>query len=379
MSISFVDLNSQYERLRTTVHARIDTVLQHGKYILGPEVGELEQYLAEYCGAKHVVGVSSGSDALLMALMAHGIGPGDAVLLPAFTFTATAEVVLLVGARPVFVDVDADTFNVSPESLNAAIDALLQEGRYIPRAIIAVDLYGLPAPYAALAEIAERHDMLLVADAAQSFGAEQGEQRVGSLAPVSATSFFPAKPLGGYGDGGALFTDDEELADRFRSIRAHGKGGEKYDIIRVGLNARLDTLQAAILLAKLEVFDEELAARRKLADAYDNRLGNVVNTPSRVEGSKSAWAQYTIQVENRDEVAAALKSKGVPTAVYYPLPMHKQTAYAEFAEGAGDLSVSEGLSKTVLSLPMQPYLSDQEVETICDAVQEVVLESTDGT
>ncbi len=372
MALDFVDLKTQYARLREPIRARIDAVLEHGKFILGPEVAELESRLAAFAGAKHAIGVSSGSDALMMALMAADIGPGDAVFLPAFTFTATAEVVLLVGARPVFVDIDRASFNIAPESLAAAVETVAAAGEFRPRAAIAVDLYGLPADYAALADIAQAHELLIVADAAQSFGARQGDRQVGTLAPITATSFFPAKPLGGYGDGGALFCQDDELAERFRSIRAHGKGGAKYDIVRVGLNARLDTLQAAILLAKLDVFDDELASRRRLAEGYQRRLGSVVATPASSNSSDSAWAQYTLVVDERDEVQKILGQSGIPTAIYYPKPMHLQTAYAGFGDGAGSLPVSEFLADHVLGLPMHPYLSDEHIGQICDAVKAAV-------
>jgi UDP-2-acetamido-2-deoxy-ribo-hexuluronate aminotransferase len=372
MSIPFIDLATQQNRLKPDIDARMAAVLAHGKYIMGPEVAELEQKLSEFCGAGHSISVSSGTDALLMALIGDNIGPGDAVFLPAFTFTATAEVVIIAGASPVFVDVDAGNYNIDYDDLQCRIDVVVAEGKLKPRAIVPVDLFGLSVDYARLGQIAAQHDMLVIADAAQSFGGDVRGQRIGSLAPISATSFFPAKPLGCYGDGGAIFTDDDDRADRWKSIRAHGKGGQKYDIIRIGLNARLDTLQAAILLSKMTVFADEITAREKLARQYDDRLANHVVLPGREEGYQSAWAQYTIQVENRDTVVARLKEKGVPTAVYYPLPMHLQTAYASYGDGKGSLPMSERLSGCVLSLPMHPYMSEATADAVCDAIIEAV-------
>jgi UDP-2-acetamido-2-deoxy-ribo-hexuluronate aminotransferase len=368
MSIPFIDLAAQQAHLKTDIDARIAAVLAHGKYIMGPEIAELEQELSSFCGAKHAISVSSGTDALLMALMGDDIGVGDAVFLPAFTFTATAEVVIISGATPVFVDVDPITFNIDYQDLLQKIEGVLKKGRLKPRAIVPVDLFGLPADYPRLAEIAAPYNMLVIADAAQSFGAAVDGKPVGSLAPVSATSFFPAKPLGCYGDGGAIFTNDTDRAERWKSIRAHGKGGQKYDIIRVGLNARLDTLQAAILLSKLTVFTDEIKARETVACRYDDALRNHVIIPERIKNHQSAWAQYTIRVRDRDIVAGQLKEQGVPTAVYYPLPMHLQTAYADYGNGPGSLPVSERLSAEVLSLPMHPYLNTETIETITNAV-----------
>ncbi len=365
-NISFVDLRAQYGRLSDDIHARIQGVLDHGKFILGPEVAELEERLAGFAGARHAVTVSSGTDALLATLMAWEVGAGDAVFVPSFTFTASAEVILMAGATPVFVDVDAATCNIDGADLERRIGAVLAEGRLRPRAIIAVDLYGLPADYEGLSRIAGWHDMFLLADAAQSFGGALDNVRVGALAPATAISFFPAKPLGCYGDGGAVLTDDEDLAGRLRSIRAHGKGGAKYEIVRLGLNARLDTLQAAILLAKLEVFADELAARQSLVRHYDRRLAGVAEIPPRPAGRSSAWAQYTLKLEQRDAVAASLQADGIPSAVYYPLPMHLQPAYREYGAGEGSLPVSEALCRKVLSLPMHPYLPESAADHVCD-------------
>jgi UDP-2-acetamido-2-deoxy-ribo-hexuluronate aminotransferase len=370
--IPFVDLKAQFRAIEDDVRSRIDAVLEHQRFIMGPEVAELEAALGERAGCQHVVGLSSGTDALLVALMAAEIGPGDAVFLPAFTFTATPEAVLMTGATPVFVDVDARTFNVTAEALEAGVQQVLAEGQLRPRVVMAVDLFGLPADYAGLRTIAVQHDLLVLGDAAQSFGAQTSGTAVGALADITATSFFPAKPLGGYGDGGALFTNDADIAHRSRSIRAHGKGEGKYDIVRIGLNARLDTMQAAILLAKLSVFGVELEAREKLAVHYDEQLGDLVTIPYRTNESSSAWAQYTIQVDQREAVAAGLKEKGIPSAVYYPLPMHMQPAYSAYGNGEGSLPVSESLCQRVLSLPMHPYMDDATADQVCAGVREVV-------
>ena len=367
-AIEFAGLKAQYQHLKPEIDARIAAVLDHGRFIQGPEVAELEAALAAFAGAAHAVAVSSGTDALVMALMAEGVGRGDAVFVPAFTFTATAEVALLLGATPVFVDVDARTFNIDPQDLERRLADVVAEGRLRPRAVIAVDLFGLPADYATLTDLCSRHELFLLADAAQSFGATLGGRRAGTLALVTATSFFPAKPLGAYGDGGALLTDDGDRAKRFRSIRAHGKGDAKYDIVRLGLNARLDTIQAAILLAKLTVFPDELTAREALARRYDARLADILSIPERPSGAESTWAQYTIRIDDRDRVAAALAERGIPTAVYYPRPLHLQPAYQCFGAGPGSLPVAEDLCNRVLSLPMNPYLDDISAAKICAAI-----------
>lgn len=369
--MQFVDLGAQYRHLKADIDSRIQAVLDHGKFIMGPEVAELETALADFSGARHVISCSSGTDALLMIMMARGIGPGDAVFVPSFTFTATAEAVLLLGAKPVFVDVDSDDFNIDLVDLEARIAAARRD-RLVPKAILAVDLFGLPADYAGLRTIAERHGLDLWDDAAQSFGGGISGKMVGTLADATATSFFPAKPLGCYGDGGAVFTDDDALADILRSIRAHGKGHAKYDIVRVGLNARLDTVQAAILLAKLPGFAEEVERREAVAARYDALLEGVaeVATPIRRQGRASAWAQYTLKLDpaRRDSVAERLRNDGVPSAVYYPLPMHLQTAYAPHGGGAGSLPVSERLSREVLSLPMHPYLALDDIERVATSL-----------
>lgn len=367
-AIPFVDLKSQYARLKDEIDGRIQAVLDHGQYINGPEVVDFERRLAAFVGARHCVGVASGTDALLIALMARGIGRGDAVFLPGFTYTATAEVVLLLGAAPVFVDVDETTFNIDAADLERRVATTAAEGRLTPRMVVAVDLFGLPADYAALEPMAARHGLEILADAAQSMGGALRGRRVGTLAPMTATSFFPAKPLGCYGDGGALFTDDEATADIVRSIRAHGQGKAKYDVARVGVNGRLDTLQAALLISKLAVLEDEIAAREHLSHHYDRRLGNHVTIPVRPDGFSYAWAQYTIQLDRREAVQASLHEQGIPTMIYYPKPMHLQPAYQALGGGAGSLPVSERLCGRVLSLPMHPYMDEATADRICDAV-----------
>lgn len=368
MSLPFVDLEQQYARLKPLIDARIHAVLDHGQYILGPEVAELEAELARRAGARHCLTVASGTDALIMPLMARGIGPGDAVLVPGFTFTATAEAILLLGASPVFVDVDPRSYLIDLADLERRIAATRVAGRLALKAVIAVDLFGLPVDYPALHAIAGAHDLFVIADAAQSLGAQWHGREVGSLAPVTATSFYPAKPLGCYGDGGAVYTDDDDLAVVLKSIRVHGAGESRYDTVRVGLNARFDTIQAAVLLAKLPSFQDELAARDRVARRYAARLSNRVQTPVMPEGVSCAWAQYTIRLPNRDAVKARLAAAGIPSVVYYPTPMHLAEAYRAHGEGEGSLPVGEALCREVLSLPMHPFLSDADADRVCDAV-----------
>ena len=372
--IPFLDLKAQQARLASHLKPRIDAVMAHCQFILGPEVAELEGRLAAYCGAKHCVGVSSGTDALQIAMMAEDIGRGDAVFLPAFTYTATAEVPLVLGATPVFVDVDPRTFQIDPAHLEARIVATRAAGRLRPRAIIGVDLFGQPADWPALNRIAAAHGLVTIDDLAQSFGASLHGAKLGTQAMMTATSFFPSKPLGAYGDGGALFTDDSGRADLFRSLRTHGEGKTRYEVLRTGMNGRLDTLQAAVLLAKLDVFDAELARREEIAGVYDRRLGNLLDIPARVPDSTSAWAIYAVLV--RDEAArthlqSVLKERGVPTAVYYPRPLHRQPAYAPHHDGT-ELPVSDDLSRRILALPIHPDLTEADAERVCSAVAVVV-------
>jgi len=363
--VPFIDLQAQYHRLKPQIDARMHAVLDHGQFILGPEVAEFERALGEFAGGTHVIGVSNGTDALMMALLVQDIGPGDAVYVPSFTFTATAEAVLMLGATPVFVDVLEDSCNLDADDL---VRAISQTKGLRPKAVIAVDLFGLPADYQRIGAVAAAHGMQLIADAAQSMSGAIDGVRVGKLAPLTATSFFPAKPLGCFGDGGALFTSDTEMAEKLRSIRGHGTGKAKYDIVRIGMNARLDTLQAAILLVKLTVLEQERSNREKLSRYYDSRLSNMVPVPARPAGYQSAWAQYTIQLDHRDRVQAALSKSGIPTQIYYPRPMHLQPAYAGYGGGAGSLPASENLSRKVLSLPMHPYMPEEVAARICDAL-----------
>ena len=363
--IAFTGLQDQTKRLRAEIDARVARVIDHGQFIMGPEVAELERRLSEFCGAREVITVANGTDALQIALMAVGVGAGDAVFIPSFTFTATAEVVLLLGAKPVFVDVDPISFNMDCNDLERRIQSERCNGARA-KAVIAVDLFGLPADWPRLNEISRCHQLSLIADAAQSFGGSLHGKRVGTLAPVTTTSFFPVKPLGCFGDGGAIFTDVGALAASMRSIRAHGQGAGKYETVRVGVNSRLDTLQAAILLAKIEVLEEEIARRDEIAKEYSRRLSDLVETPVVTPGRISAWAQYTIKTDRRPNLQQALRDAGVPTAVYYPKPMHLQSAYAAYRE-ASSFPVSEALCEKVLSLPLNAYASDEEVGHVCRA------------
>jgi dTDP-4-amino-4,6-dideoxygalactose transaminase len=370
-AIAFIDIVEQRRRLGKHIDDAVTGVLTHCQFINGPEVARLEADLAAFSGAKHVVACASGTDALLMVLMAKKIGPGDAVICPTFTFCATGEVVALLGATPVFVDVDEATFNIDPNSLKDGIAVAKKRGLK-PKAIIPVDLFGQPADHDAIAAIAEAEGMFILDDAAQGFGATYKGRRLGTFGLATATSFFPAKPLGCFGDGGAIFTDDAELAADLRSVRVHGQGSDKYDNVRLGLTARLDTMQAAILIEKLKIFEDEIAARNKVAERYAHGLGNVVSVPRLASGSTSVWAQYTIRLPDgvdRDGFAAALKAQGIPTAIYYPKSMHQQTAYRNFPIAAGGLPVSEKLSEDVISLPMHAYLDEPTQERIIKAVR----------
>ncbi len=374
--MKFVDLHAQLEVIGDDVRAAIEAVLAHGQFILGPEVDALERELAEYCGAEHVITAASGTDALLMALMAYRIEPGDAVIAPAFTFVATAEVIQLLGATPVFVDVRQDSFNLDPDLLAETVRRIRRQGRMNLRGVIPVDLFGLPADYAAIAAIAEEHELFVLADSAQSFGAALGERKVGTFGDIAATSFFPAKPLGCYGDGGAVFTDHGDLAEIVRSIRVHGMGADRYDNIRTGITGRLDTIQAAVLRCKLKIFEGELAARRQLAERYTRELEGIVGTPRIGRDQRSAWAQYTVTVRAdwRDAIRAHLQAQGIPTVVYYPRPLHRQAAFRDADIGAG-LPVSEMLAEQVLSLPIHPYLGEEEQTRVIESVKFAVAEA----
>ena len=372
--IPFLDLKAQQARIAGVLRPRLDAVLAHCQFVMGPEVAELEGRLAAYCGARHCVGVSSGTDALQIAMMAEGIGPGDAVFLPAFTYTATAEVPLVLRATPVFVDVDSRTFQIDPAHLASRVREVRAAGRLRPRALVGVDLFGQPADWPALNRIAAAEGLFTIDDCAQSFGAVLHGAQLGTQAQATATSFFPSKPLGAYGDGGALFTDDDERAALYRSLRTHGEGTTRYEVLRTGMNGRLDTMQAAVLLAKLDVFDQELAVRERIAQIYDRRLGNLVVIPARVPDSASAWAIYAVLLPDeaaRTRLQAALRDAGVPTAIYYPRPLHRQPAYAAHHDGAA-MPVSDDLARRILALPIHPDLSIADAERVCDAVTQAL-------
>jgi dTDP-4-amino-4,6-dideoxygalactose transaminase len=372
--IPFLDLKAQQARIGPALRARLDAVLAHGQYVMGPEVAELEERLAAFCGAKYCVGVSSGTDALQIAMMAEGIGRGDAVFLPAFTYTATAEVPLLLGAVPVFVDVDPRTFQMDLASLEARIADVKRAGTLKPRAVIGVDLFGQPADWPGIRAIAAREGMFTLDDCAQAFGAAQHGKRLGSAADATATSFFPSKPLGAYGDGGALFTESAERAALYRSLRTHGEGTTRYEVMRIGMNGRLDTMQAAILLAKLDVFEGEIARREEIARIYDAALAGVVETPVRMPDSSSAWAVYSVLLTDapaRDAAQAALKAAGIASAVYYPRALHQQPAYEACHDGA-PLPVAEGLGARIMALPIHPDLTDAQATRVAAVLRAAV-------
>jgi dTDP-4-amino-4,6-dideoxygalactose transaminase len=371
-SIPFIDLQAQRKRLGPQLMQAVEKAVEGGQWVLGPQVRELEEKLAALAGVKHALACANGTDALMIVLRAWNVGPGDAVFVPAFTFAASAEVVALVGAEPVFVDVLADTYNMDPKSLEAAIAMVKRDGKLKPRVVMPVDLFGQPADYAALEPIIKREKLLMLCDTAQGFGAAWHAKRTGSLGDASATSFFPAKPLGCYGDGGATFTNDDGLIQLLRSIHVHGQGADKYENVRIGVNSRLDTIQAAILLEKMKVFPEEIEMRDAIAQRYSKALGqsNSIRVPHVIDGAGSTWAQYTIQVPDRDKLAADLKAKGVPTAIYYPIPMTAQKGYAHYP--AVPVPVSTEIGKHVISLPMHPYLDAATQDLIIEAVLESV-------
>jgi dTDP-4-amino-4,6-dideoxygalactose transaminase len=376
--VAFFDMKAQQSLIRAEIEAGIARILDHGRFIQGPEVDALEAQLAAFCGARHAVGVSSGTDALQIAMMAEGITRGDAVFLPAFTYTATAEVPLVLGATPVFVDVDPGTFNISLADLERRIALVAQEGRLRPRAVIGVDLYGLPADWPAIQRLCERHGMFALDDAAQAFGARLHGRRLGTWAHATACSFYPTKTLGCYGDGGAIVTDDAERAELYRSLRTHGEGRSRYEVLRTGMNGRLDSIQAAILLAKLPLLEEELRARARAAAWYAERLAPPVVAPRGVDGAECAWGIYTVLLPDeaaRTRVQAAMAAAGVPSAIYYPRPLHHQPAYAaahvaSIAAGPPPLPASESLCGRVLSLPMHPYLTEPQVDRVAAAVMD---------
>jgi dTDP-4-amino-4,6-dideoxygalactose transaminase len=382
MPIPFIDLQAQRERLGPALEEAVLKVVRSGAYVMGPEIAQLEQALGEFVDAPHVLSCASGTDALVLPLMAWGIGAGDAVFCPSFTFAATAEAAALVGASPVFVDILPDTYNIDPSSLEAAIVSVKAAGRLVPKAIIAVDLFGQPADYPALRKVADAHGLKLIADSAQGFGCTLAGRHPIHWADVATTSFFPAKPLGAYGDGGAVLSKDARLHDLLLSLRVHGQAvksdleGRTFDHdprylnLRIGTNSRMDTIQAAILLQKLKIFADEIEARNRVAARYDAGLKDAVRTPKIIDGGRSVWAQYTIEAEDRDLLAARLRERGVPTAVYYPIPIHQQDVYSAYPTAPGGLPVTDSKAGQVISLPMHPYLSDIDQDAVIAAVRE---------
>jgi dTDP-4-amino-4,6-dideoxygalactose transaminase len=366
--IAFMDLAAQQAAIRDRLDAAIARVLDHGHYIMGPEVLELERLLAQFCDARHAVSCASGTDALIMALMSKDLRAGDAVVVPTFTFCATAEAVCLLGGIPIFADVLEDTFNLSPNGLKAGVVAARRHGLRL-RGVITVDLFGQPCDYDAIEPIVRENDLFLICDAAQAFGASFRGEAVGTIGDLTTTSFFPAKPLGCYGDGGAVFTNDDETAAILRSLRVHGQGADKYDNVRIGMNGRLDTLQAAILIEKLAIFPQEIVARNDVAARYADMLPETVAVPKVEEGIISTWAQYTIRCRQRNNVISKLKQAQVPTAVYYAKPLHQQTAYCRYPRGDDRLSIADRLATEVCSLPMGPFVTEQDQAFIAHALR----------
>jgi len=387
--MQFIDLDAQQKRIRERLEKNIKAVLDHGQYIMGPEIQLLEERMADYVGVNSAVACASGTDALLLALMAYNVGAGDAIFTTPFTFVATGEVISLLGATPVFVDIDPQSFNIDPLRLEQAISAIHSKnppgcalprsdgvGSLKPRGIIAVDLFGLPAEYQQLKTIAEKNNLFIIEDAAQAFGAEYHGKKACALTEIGCTSFFPAKPLGCYGDGGMCFTDDQKLSEIIKSVRVHGKGADKYDNVRIGINGRMDTIQAAVLLSKFEIFPEEIELRQRVAERYRELLLNLdsIKLPQVPEGVKSVWAQYSILAKDethRSRLQAKLKEARIPTAIYYPKPLHLQTAYRSLGYAQGDFAVSEDCSRRILSLPMYPYLALDEQQQIASVIAQV--------
>lgn len=375
--MQFIDLKAQQDRIRPHIDEAIKKVLEHGQYIMGPEIGQLESMLAKFVDVRHAIGCSSGTDALLLPLMAYGVGAGDAVFTTPFTFFASCEMIALTGATPVFVDVDPDTYNIDPHKLQVLIDKVQAEGKLNPRGIVPVDLFGLPADYAAINAIAEEYDQFVLEDAAQTFGATYKGRRAPGLGHVGSASFFPAKPLGCYGDGGAIFTDDDHLAGIIRSLLVHGKGDSKYNNVRIGLNARLDTLQAAILIEKLKIFEDEIGLRQQIAKRYTEAISlsaggpYEISPPTVPDECTSVWAQYTVRSRRRDELVARLGQDRIPTMIYYKRPMHLLEAMAFLGYREGDFPVAEQLSREVVSLPMHPYLGEEDQHQVIRALSEL--------
>lgn len=369
--MQFIDLKAQQQRIRKDIDRRMQAVLEHGKYIMGPEIKQLESELAAYTDMKHCLSCSSGTDALLIPLMAWGIGPGDAVFTTPFTFIATAEVIQLLGATPVFVDIDESTFNIDPDKLEAAVQSVLTENRLTPKCVIPIDLFGLPADYISIQTIADKYQLTVLEDGAQGFGGSINGKKACSFGDAASTSFFPAKPLGCYGDGGAVFTNDSELFNVMNSIRVHGKGSDKYDNIRTGINGRMDTLQAAVVLAKLKIFDDEVKKRNAVAFKYRQKLAEQYRTQEVPPGYTSVWAQFSLlanSAESRSLLMNQLKKEGIPSVIYYPLPLHRQKAFVHLGYQAGDFPVSEKVSQQIFSIPMHPYLRDDQISTITDTL-----------
>ncbi|MEO1747490.1 MAG: DegT/DnrJ/EryC1/StrS aminotransferase family protein [Pseudomonadota bacterium] len=373
--MQFIDLAAQRARLGAELEQAINSVVQSGRYILGPEVAEFEKRLGDYLGVSNVVACASGTDALQIPLMAWGVGPGDAVFVPSFTFASTAEVVALVGAEPVFVDIDPQNYLMDPASLQSAIDMIEAEGRLTPKAVIPVDLFGMVADYTAIEPIARKHGLKVISDAAQATGAKMGKAYCGSFGDVAATSFYPAKPLGCYGDGGAVMTGDGDLAEIMRSVAFHGKGSSQYDNVRVGLTSRLDTIQAAILLLKLNILEDEMEVRNQVAQRYHDGLKDVVKTSVNPEGMRSAWAQYAIETPVRDGLKAHLGDNGIPSVIYYVKPLHEQVAYNMYPTAPGGLPVTESKPSQILCLPMHPYLTNDDVDLVIETIRTYVSEN----
>lgn len=370
--MKFIDLGRQYNKIKKNLDSRLINIMENTSFIMGKDVETLESQLANYVGVKHCISCANGTDALQIPLMAWEIGPGDAVFLPSFTFYATAEVVSLVGATPIFIDVEEENFNIDVNKLEIAICNVLNENKLTPRVIIPVDLFGLPANYNEIEKIAKKYNLLVLEDGAQGFGGKINDKVACSFGNIASTSFFPAKPLGCYGDGGAIFTNDDNLNNIMRSIRNHGQGSDRYDNVRIGLNSRLDTIQAAVLIEKLSIFDDELVLRNKIAKKYNELLDGYIKTPRIYENCLSSWAQYTLIARDKDQRAKIqeyLKTLDIPTMIYYPIPLHKQTVYSDNYTRYCDLSVCENLSDCVFSIPMHPYLTDEEILFITDSIK----------
>jgi len=367
--IEFVDLKAQGFVIGHDIKRAIDRVVSHGRFIMGPEVHELEEKLSRFTKAEYVISCSSGTDALLMMLMAMGIGPGDAVFTSPFTFIATAEVISLLGAVPVFVDIDAATFNIDPVKLEQEIEKVKKESRLTPKAVIPVDIFGLPAEYVAITEIAAKYDLKVIGDAAQSLGAQIGDKKACTMAHAASTSFYPAKPLGCYGDGGAIFTNDSSLKEKLISIRSHGKGDHKYNNVRLGINGRMDTLQAAIVIQKLKIFKNELGKREKIAQKYKKRLHGLVEFQKIPHQYTTTWAQFSFVSKERSKIMAKLEAGKIPCVIYYPKPLHLQEAFFRLKYKNGDFPVAENIGDTILSIPMHPYLGDDQIDFITDTIK----------